>query len=282
MKILIITNLENECSEEDVWIADSFAKDGNIVKLVNKYYDPELENHFDIFIKRYSWIEDISTFAVGAEESDYETRIVKKDLPRINFDGKFDNQGKKYLSKMFSAGLPVVPTINNYLDIDKLPESGTYLVKPVNGYDGFGIIEATKSQLPQVWNKDYVIQPKLEFDSEVQFYFIGTKYQFAQIFTPKKINSHINAKRYFPSDEEIALATKFAKLNGEKFNGVQRIDFLKQKNKLLLSELEDDSPYMAIESLKSDEREKFINNFKKMAYQYYKTFNKNNDNEITK
>ena len=36
MKILIITNLENECSIEDIWIANSFISDGHIVKLVNK------------------------------------------------------------------------------------------------------------------------------------------------------------------------------------------------------------------------------------------------------
>ena len=53
MKILIVTNLENECSIEDVWIADSFKKDGHTVKLVNKYYNKELENEYDIFIKRY-------------------------------------------------------------------------------------------------------------------------------------------------------------------------------------------------------------------------------------
>ena len=78
MKILIITNLENECSIEDIWIANSFINDGHTVKLVNKYYDKSLEDEYDIFIKRYSWIEDIDDFSVGAEESDYETRILRK------------------------------------------------------------------------------------------------------------------------------------------------------------------------------------------------------------
>ena len=127
-----------------------------------------------------------------------------------------------------------------------------------------------------------MIQPKLIFDAEVQFYFIGSKYQFAQIFYPKKINSHINAQRYFPTQEEIMLASRFAQLNGNNFNGVQRIDFLKQKNKLLLSELEDDSPYMAIGSLSPNERNVFINNFKKMTYKYYKEYRHLHDNEIQK
>ena len=86
MKILIITNLENDCSEEDIWIAKSFEKDGHYVLLENKYFSPKLDSMFDIFIKRYSWIEDINQFSVGGSESDYETRIVQKNLPRIFLD----------------------------------------------------------------------------------------------------------------------------------------------------------------------------------------------------
>ena len=272
MKILIITNLENECSIEDIWIANSFINDGHTVKLVNKYYDKSLEDEYDIFIKRYSWIEDIDDFSVGAEESDYETRILKKDLPRINFDGKFDNQGKHYLANLYNNGYAVVPTINNILELDKLGKYEKFLVKPVNGYASYGIIEINKSNISNYWNSNYVIQPKLDFDSEVQFYFVGNKYEFAQIFTPKKLLSHENAIFYTPTIEEIRLAELFAKLNGDSFNGVQRIDFLKLNNRLLLSELEDDSPYMAIEALSDNKKQEFIDDFKQMVYAYYNNF----------
>lgn len=272
MKILIITNLENECSIEDIWIANSFINDGHTVKLVNKYYDKSLEDEYDIFIKRYSWIEDIDDFSVGAEESDYETRILRKNLPRINFDGKFDNQGKHYLANLYNNGYAVVPTINNILELDKLGNHEKFLVKPVNGYASYGIIEADKSNISDYWNKNYVIQPKLDFDSEIQFYFVGNKYEFAQIFTPKKLLSHENAIFYTPTIEEIRLAELFARLNGDSFNGVQRIDFLKLNNRLLLSELEDDSPYMAIEALSDNKKQEFINDFKQMVYAYYNNF----------
>lgn len=275
MKILIITNLENECSIEDVWIANSFIEDGHIVKLVNKYYDKNLEDEFDIFIKRYSWIEDINDFLVGAEESDYETRILNKNLPRINFDGKFDNKGKNYLVNLYQQGYSVVPTINRINDINKIGIHDKYLVKPVNGYASYGIIETDIKNIKEHWNKNYVIQPKIDFDSEVQFYFIGNKFEFAQIFIPKKLLSHNNAMFYTPSDEELKLAIQFALLNGENFNGVQRIDFLKYNNQLLLSELEDDSPYMSIEALSDSQRKKFINDFKYMVYSYYDKLNIN-------
>lgn len=283
MKILIITNLLNECSIEDVWIAKSFERDGHTVKLVNKYYDKRLEDEFDIFIKRYSWIEDIDEFTVGANESDYETRILEKNLPRINFDGRFDNQGKSYLAQLYSQGYSVVPTISNIVDFDRIENYQNYLIKPINGYASYGIIEVPKCDVKSIWNSNYVIQPKINFDSEVQFYFVGNKYQFSQIFIPKKLLSHENAIFYNPSSEEIELATLFAKLNGNSFNGVQRIDFLKLENKLLLSELEDDSPYMAIEALSNNDREKFINCFKEMTYSYYKNFTKeNNKNKVLK
>lgn len=276
MKILIVTNLQNECSIEDVWIGNSFIEDGHDVKLVNKYYDKSLEDEYDIFIKRYSWIEDENEFTIGADESDYETRILEKNLPRINFDGKFDNQGKGYLSNLYSLGYSVVPTVCNVSDIDKLGKCDTYLIKPINGYASYGIVEAKHEDVKGLWNHNYVIQPKINFESEVQFYFIGNKYEYAQIFTPKKLLSHDNAEVYNPTPEEIKLATLFATLNGENFNGVQRIDFLKSNEKLLLSELEDDSPYMDIESLPEEKKKEFIEDFKQMVYDYYYKFKKQN------
>ncbi len=280
MRILIVTNLLNECSIEDVWIANSFINDGHKVKLVNKYYDKSLDDEYDIFIKRYSWIEDIIDFTVGAEESDYETRILNKNLPRINFDGKFDNKGKHYLSYLYNLVYPVVPTFNNIDNLNNVDNYEKYLVKPVNGYASYGIIETDKSNIKSYWNKNYVIQPKIDFDSEVQFYFIGNKYQFAQIFTPKKLLSHENAVFYNPSKYEVELAETFAKLNGPDFNGVQRIDFLKVKDKLLLSELEDDSPYMALEALPDNKKIDFINAFKEMTYSYYNNLTRGKTKKI--
>ena len=167
-----------------------------------------------------------------------------------------------------------MPTINNILELNKLGEYEKFLVKPVNGYASYGIIETDKNNISNHWDNNYVIQPKLDFDSEVQFYFIGNKYEFAQIFTPKKLLSHENAVFYTPTTEEIRLAESFANLNGVSFNGVQRIDFLKLNNQLLLSELEDDSPYMAIEALSDSKKKEFIDDFKQMVYAYYNNFKK--------
>ena len=60
-------------------------------------------------------------------------------------------------------------------EIDLLPKANSYLLKPVNGYGGYGIIESSYDNLINLWNENYVIQPKIDFDSELQFYFIGNK-----------------------------------------------------------------------------------------------------------
>ncbi len=91
--------------------------------------------------------------------------------------------------------------------------------------------------------------------------------------------SHANAEFYQPTEEEIKKAQVFANLNGENFNGVQRIDFLKIKNNIYLSELEDDSPYMAIEALNENQRKKFIDDFKTMVYDYYDKINQEKESK---
>lgn len=78
------------------------------------------------------------------------------------------------------------------------------------------------------------------------------------------------------------MAELFAKLNGDSFNGVQRIDFLKLNNRLLLSELEDDSPYMAIEALSDNKKQEFIDDFKQMVYAYYNNFKNEKKENIKK
>ena len=91
--------------------------------------------------------------------------------------------------------------------------------------------------------------------------------------------SHANAEFYQPTEEEIKKTQVFANLNGENFNGIQRINFLKIKNNIYLSELEDDSPYMAIEALNENQRKKFIDDFKTMVYDYYDKINQEKESK---
>ena len=58
MKILLLTNLKNEESKEDIWIADILKKDGNIVDISWIDYDEKLDEKYDVFIKRNIWLSD--------------------------------------------------------------------------------------------------------------------------------------------------------------------------------------------------------------------------------
>ena len=76
------------------------------------------------------------------------------------------------------------------------------------------------------------------------------------------------AIKYQYSDKELKLAKEFAKLNNN-YYGIQRIDFLKlENNELLLTEIEDIAPYLDLDRLSKIERDKFINNYKNMVYEY--------------
>jgi len=273
MKILMITNPEIEEFIEDKWIADSFTADGHFVKVVNKNYSELLENEYDIFLKRNCWSTDESDFIVGVDSDVFKNRITNKDLPRINCDGKFDGSGKHYLCDLFKKGYEVIPSVDSPQLINNLPQCEWYLLKPHNGLDGFGVQKVNKEELYIKWNKNYIIQPLIEFISEVQFYFVGNKFEYALEFTPSKVPIYPEPIVYKFKEKELSLAKLFADMSPN-YNGVQRIDFLRLKNnELKLLEIEDSSPYLDLESVSEEMRSCFINDYKNMVYSYYQRKN---------
>lgn len=200
-------------------------------------------------------------------------------MPRINFDGKFDGSGKQYLVELYKKGYPVIPTVDNINDVSKLPECAAYLLKPHNGLDGFGIVSLPKEQLKQHFNHNYVIQPKLDFVSEVQFYFVGNKLEYALEFSPSKVPVYPIPTIYAYTKKEQLLAQTFADLSPN-YNGVQRIDFLKTNQGLLLLEIEDSSPYLDLESVSYYKRTTFIRDYKHLVYTYYQNFTKDAANSL--
>ena len=135
MKIAIITNPNIEEFIEDKWIAQSFKRDGHEVFIVDKNYSESLENTCDVFLKRNCWGVDEKDFVLGKDTDGFKTRLINKNLPRINCDGKFDGSGKNYLCKFYKLKEQVVPSVATAKEIDKLPKTKTYLLKPHNGWD---------------------------------------------------------------------------------------------------------------------------------------------------
>ena len=106
-------------------------------------------------------------------------------------------------------------------------------------------------------NNDILIQPAIDFEYEVSFYFINDKFEYA-VYAPNK-KERWKLERYVPSAEEIEFAKRFIGWNTIE-NGIQRVDACKTKDgQLLLVELEDLNPYLSLLELNKETVEIFIN-----------------------
>lgn len=269
MNILMISNIDSDEKLEDIWLARAFQEDGHNVAIVDKNYDEKLESIFDIFLKRNTWSSS-ATIENVSEKYAFRERIIKKNLPRINFDGKYDGNDKSYLVKLFKNGYEVIPTIDNLDDLKLLDNPNKYMLKLKESYDGIGQLVLKKEELELKFNNSYIIQPFMKFKSEVQFYYIKDKFEYALEFVPSKVPVYPNAIRYEYNSNELEMANKFALLNGE-YYGIQRIDFIKlEDDTLLLTEIEDISPYLDLDQVDKETRKKFITDYKIMVYEYMK------------
>lgn len=175
MNILMITNIDSDEKLEDIWLARAFQEDGHTVAIVDKNYDEKLESIFDIFLKRNTWSSS-ATIENVSEKYTFRERIIKKNLPRINFDGKYDGSDKSYLVKLFKNGYEVIPTIDNLDDLKLLDNPNKYMLKLKESYDGIGQLVLKKEELELKFNNSYIIQPFMKFKSEVQFYYIKNRF----------------------------------------------------------------------------------------------------------
>ena len=174
-----------------------------------------------------------------------------------------------YLKK----GYQVIPSINRIEDIGLLNNLDKYILKLEKSYDGIGQIVVDKKDLKQKFSDSYIIQPFMKFNSEVQFYYIKDKFEYALEFTPSKIPIYPKATEYVYTDKELEIANMFAKLN-ENYYGIQRIDFIKLENgTLLLTEIEDIAPYLDLDCVSDKIKNKFIKDYKDMVYEYIQNRN---------
>lgn len=250
--------------------SSAFIEDGHEVSIVGVQYDEKIEDISDVIIKRNTWTDNIELkdYYNKIEEKNRK-RLKNKDKLKVNFNGNFDTNRKLYLVDLYNKGYEVIPTINNLKDIDKLEKYDNILLKPLNGSDGLGQLKCTKAEVENIFNKNYIIQPILEFESEVQFYFINNEFKYALEFTPSKIPVYPDAQYYKYNEKELKLAYKFANLNKD-FIGLQRIDFIKLKDgRFLLLEIEDASPYLDLDRLSKKDRDNFINDYKEMIYKKF-------------
>lgn len=270
-KILILSNPKNEEYIEDLYVAASFREDGHLVDLLWVDYDERLDTKYDVIIRRNTWVEDKKdTYNYKIKDEILKERLIKKNIKTVNLEG-LDDKGKGYLCELFKKGNKVIPTIDNLDELDKLPYSKEYVLKDSNSFgSGLGQRVVRAEDLQRKFKKGDLIQPKLNFISEVEFYFVGDQLMYIYEFTPSKYPNYPTPKLIDVTEEEKELAYEFARISNLKV-GFQRIDFLRlEDEELILLEIEDNSPHMNLEELSSTFRKNVLDEYKKNIYQYIK------------
>lgn len=174
--------------------------------------------------------------------------------------GKADMAGKQYLLDLYARGYPVIPTVERVDELDRLPHSERYLVKPKTGADSRGIEILTARDLARADRAfdGLLIQPLIDFAYEVSFYFIDGALQYA-LYAPRPAERW-KLERYEPTPADAAFARRFIAWNALA-HGIQRVDACRTRGgELLLVEVEDHNPYLSLDLLDDAAREAFVAN----------------------
>ena len=223
-KILYLTDLYYEAKgrnyyEEDIYIAGKL-KDYFDVVLCHPKNSESFEKDVDLIIFR-------NTGGVSGFKQIYNKfveRVYSNQLNIFNnFSGKADMKGKQYLIDLTELGYPVIPTVDKAASLTLLPESSAYVVKPKDGADSIGLefVERADFANKTFADGEFLIQPAIDFDYEVSFYFINNKFEYA-LYAPDK-SKRWELKQYDASEADVEFAKKFIDWNDIK-NGIQRVD----------------------------------------------------------
>ncbi|SMC69626.1 hypothetical protein [Lentzea albidocapillata] len=236
------------------------------------YLTSHLRQHFDLAICHP---ED-----AAAVMANFDTVVVRNSGPVIDYlpayhhfreqakatnqrvynplTGKADMTGKQYLIDLTEQGYPVIPTVGDASALNRLPRTGTYVVKPKTGADSHGLEFVVRDEIA---NKagDLLIQPKIDFRYEVSFYFVDHDFQYA-LHAPDPAKRW-ELTRYAPGKEDLEFAQRFIDWNALG-HGVQRVDACRtQAGDLLLVELEDLNPYLSLDRTTDETRTAFTRAF---------------------
>lgn len=264
-KILFVTDLYYNANgrhyyEEDLFITSKLRENLKLVICNPKDMD-SFNDKFDLTIFRNAG--PASNFP--NEYSQFRNKIKTKNLKTYNsFDGKGDMNGKDYLIELTDLDYPVIRTIDKIDNFDKLPKVDKYVIKPKDGADSIGMEFVSKEELYKKVSKEdrnTLIQPAINFEYEVSFYFIDRDFQYS-LYAPDK-SKRWELQEYKATGKDLEFAMKFIDWNNID-HGIQRIDACRDENgNLLLVELEDLNPYLSILELSSELQEKFIEALKK-------------------
>jgi len=104
---------------------------------------------------------------------------IKNSLTFNSFDGKADILGKQYLIDLTNQNYPVIPTVESVSDINKIGNHEKYIIKLKNGADSIGMEILAHEELTNLNPQGKLIQPLIDFEYEVSFYYLNADFQYA-------------------------------------------------------------------------------------------------------
>ncbi|MGW7270326.1 hypothetical protein ACWGH5_07405 [Streptomyces sp. NPDC054864] len=178
--------------------------------------------------------------------------------------GSADMAGKQYLVDLTAQGHPVIPTVDRPADIDRLPDTSEYVIKPKQGADSIGLEFLTRAELETRAATEpdgtLLVQPRIDFTYEVSFYFVDDTFQYA-LHAPHP-DRRWALEPYIPTPADLAFAQRFIDWNTID-HGIQRVDACRTRSgDLLLVELEDLNPYLSLDLIPREHRDAFITDLK--------------------
>jgi len=253
-KILLLSNLQNESLQEDLFLKEYLSNEFEIT-IYHPLECATIENNTDIILIRNIWL----TSEYEDEWEKIKQRLIRKKLLTYNpLSGSGDSQGKDYLVKLFQQNYPVIPSTNNLKDMTNLPQSNWYIFKPNNGGSGVGVRKVNQAELENSYQATDIIQPYIDFSYELSFYYIDNILQHT-LYAPDK-NNRWDLKEFQSSVEDKKFAQQFIDWNTLPY-GIQRIDACRLPNgQLLLMEIEDLCPYLSLLEIPTGLRENFLQN----------------------
>ncbi|MFI3115195.1 MAG: hypothetical protein R3Y12_03540 [Clostridia bacterium] len=266
-KILILSNMVGSGLLEDTILKNSFEKEGHFACLESVTYDENLDDEFDVIIRRNTWVSTSEdTVNLYKNNDKIIERLLKKGKKTVNLVG-LDGKGKGYLCDLFKNYENVLPTIKCKDDIKLLPKAEKYVIKDIKSF-GNGLHQRVvkEQELEKEYKNGDIVQPFMSFKAEVQCYYVAEKMMYAYEYTPSKYPHYPEPKLISLTEKEQKLADTFAKYSKTKY-GLQRIDFLRlQDDSLVLMEIEDHAPFMNLSKLPENILNEFLSEYKASIY----------------
>ncbi|CAD5903003.1 hypothetical protein [Carnobacterium maltaromaticum] len=269
LKILLLTNNKNEIAE-DYEIAKRLEADGHFVETSWLDYSGDLRS-YDLILRRNVWVETES------EVEDYRVKldglinkIKQLRINSINLE-ELTNTKKDALVQLSKINENwIIPT--RYLDdIDSLGDYKKFVVKEIDSAgSAFGQYFASKEEIKglKLNSNKYIVQPKISFCSEVQFYYVGQELMYVLEYSPSKFPDYPKPRQIYVTYKEKFIADFYAVGSGFEY-GFLRIDFLRTVDgSIKLMEMEATSPHMCFKDIPIFEKQRVIEKYISNVYAF--------------